>query len=250
MKIAVTCRVALLITFATIATVFAGEPELSVPALNLSYDVLYGGYKIGEIDITQSQPFQHENQTVSELECRIESSVLIDHQGFYRSLVDSQYTVFYLRTDITTAGKRKIEEYWFDYDKGIIRIKTEFPQRGESSNSQKDISQTDRTYFDSISMVFRLREALDTLEAPIYIPVFVYSRPDSILIKSIDTTTIEDSNGKSRPVKHVAGYIPFDTFPGVGREFEIYISDDNEKIPVKAELRMALGRVEIIPRRR
>ncbi len=240
-----------ILTAAFAISVFANEPpDAPEPDLNLGFDVLYGGYKIGEIDITRSQPFQYEDHTSRELECRIESSVLIDHRGLYRSIVDDQYTVAYLLADNTTAGKRRIDEYRFDYDKGKIRIKTEFPQRGESSSTEKDFSRADKTYFDSISLIFRLSEALDTLKAPLYVPVFVYSRSDSILIRSINAEDVAGPDGKSIAAKHVSGYIPFNTFPGVGREFEIYISDDDERIPLRAEIQMALGRVEIIPRPR
>ena len=216
--------------------------------LNLGFNILYGGYKIGEIDITQSQPFHYEKQEARELECRVESSVIIDHHGLYRSIVTNSWLMLYMKADNTTAGKRRIDEYWFDHENHKIRIKTEMPGSGKSSDTSKDFSDEDMTYFDSISMIFRLRDALDTLKTPVYVPVFAYSRPDSILIKSITDTAITDSDGKSRPAKHVSGYIPFNTFPGVGNEFDIYISNDDEKIPLKATLQMALGRVEIILR--
>ena len=217
--------------------------------LFLAFDVLYGGYKIGEIDITQSQPFEYESQTVRELECRVESSVIIDHHGLYRSIVNDSYSLLYMRADNSTAGKRRIDEYWFDHQEQNVRIRTEIPSTGQKSDYLKDLSGTHDTYFDTISMIFRLRDGLDTLRAPVYVPVFVYSRQDSILIKNIIDAAAPGPDGVNKPARLISGYIPFNTFPGAGNEFEIYISDDEEKIPLRAQMEMVLGRVEIVPRR-
>ena len=43
----------------------------------------------------------------------------------------------------------------------------------------------------------------------------------------------------------IKGRIPFEAFPGSGDGFEIYMSDDDSRIPLKARIEMALGYIEI-----
>jgi len=228
---------------------FAGEKALITnPPLTRGYDVLYGGYKIGKIDLTRSQPYVYEGRPVTELECRIESSAIIEHKGLYQSIVTGDYTVLYLLSDVSTGGERRLDEYWFDYKNEKIRFKSRIPGKGETSNRQYDFNDASARYFDTISLIFRLRDGLDTLKAPFYIPVFVYSRPDSILIESITDDLVVMPDGKSASAKHVGGKILFATYPGIGDRFDIFISDDADRMPLKAVMQMAVGKIEILPR--
>lgn len=235
----------------TCAVVFAGEHNLITrPPLIVGFNVLYGGYKIGEVDFTQSGPYQYLNQTVTELECRVESDAIIEHKGFYRSIVTEDYAVLYLKADVTTAGKTRIDEYNFDYASEKIHLQSDFPGEGKSTRCSIDFSDKDRRYFDMVSLIFRLRDGLDTLTAPFYIPVFVYSRLDSIFIESIIDEPVTGQDGMTVAAKHIRARIPFATFPGIGDRFEIFISDDDNRVPLKAAVQMAVGKIEILPRPR
>ncbi len=63
------------------------ESQKGTTPLILAYDATYAGYKFAEIDFTESNPYQHEGNTVRELECRVESSGILNVSGFYRSIV-------------------------------------------------------------------------------------------------------------------------------------------------------------------
>lgn len=213
--------------------------------LILAYDAIYAGYKFAEIDFTESNPYDHEGSTVRELECRIESSGILNVSGFYRSIVRDDYTVVYFSSDEGSTENKKFIQYWFDYHRKMIRMKSNHISGIDTSTSQKEIKNVDQRYFDSISLIFRIRKSCDTLSAPIYIPIFVDSRPDSILIESISTAETAGRDGTIVPATLIKGRIPFETFPGFGDSFEIFISDDDLRIPLKARIEMALGYIEI-----
>jgi hypothetical protein len=247
-----------MITISAICVIFflvqpvPGEeiPGIVSPPLILNYDISYGGYKIGEVDITQSQPFERDGRRLRELECRIESTAIIEHNGLYRSLIGEDFTALYLRADVQTSGNRRIDEYWFDYENRKISHRIELPGRNQKIDEQLDMKENENQIFDTISLIFRLRDGLDTLKAPFHIPVFVYSGQDSILIQSIAPDSAAGLDGYPVASKRLRGRIPFSTFPGFGDDFEIHISDDEDRIPLKADMEMALGKIEILLRPR
>jgi len=215
------------------------------PPLILSYDATYAGYKFAEIDFTESNPYEHDGKIIRELECRVESSGILNVSGFYRSIVRDDYTVLYFSSDEGSTRNKKFMQYWFDYDKNIIRIKSDRITGIDTSTAHKELKNVDRRYFDSISLIFRIRDSYDTLTAPIYVPVFVDSRPDSVLIESISPGQTAGADGEAVSATIITGRIPFETFPGLGDSFEIYMSDDDLRIPLKARIEMALGYIEI-----
>lgn len=224
---------------------FGDESQKGTTPLILAYDATYAGYKFAEIDFTESNPYQHEGNTVRELECRVESSGILNVSGFYRSIVKDDYTLLYFSSDEGSTQNKKFVQYWFDYDRDIIRIKSDHVTGIDTTTAHKEIKNVDRRYFDSISLIFRIRDSYDTLAAPIYVPVFVKSRPDSVLIESISPGETTGRDGKTVSATIIKGRIPFETFPGLGENFEIYMSDDDFRIPLKAIIEMALGYIEI-----
>ncbi len=213
--------------------------------LILAYDATYAGYKFAEIDFTESNPYDHEGSTVRELECRIESSGILNVSGFYRSIVRDDYTVVYFSSDEGSTENKKFVQYWFDYEKNTIRIRSNHISGIDTSTSHKEIENIDQRYFDSISLIFRIRDSFETLDVPIYIPIFVYSRPDSVLIESISMAETAGRDGTIVPATLIKGRIPFETFPGFGDSFEIYMSDDDLRTPLRARIETALGYIEI-----
>jgi hypothetical protein len=216
-----------------------------IPPLILSYDATYAGYKFAEIDFTEGSPYEHEGYTARELECRVESSGILNVSGFYRSIVRDDYTVLYFSSDEGSVQNKKFVQYWFDYDKNIITIKSDRISGIDTSTAHKELKEIDQRYFDSISLIFRIRDSYDTLAAPVYIPVFVDSKPDSILIESISTGEAAGADGDAVSATIIKGRIPFETFPGLSDNFEIYMSNDDTRIPLKAKIEMALGYIEI-----
>jgi hypothetical protein len=225
---------------------FGDEPLKGITApLSLSYDATYAGYKFAEIDFTESNPYEYGGNTVRELECRIESSGILNVSGFYRSIVRDDYTVLYFSSDEGTMQDKGFVQYWFDYENNMIRIESSHITGADTSTVYGELKNVDRRYFDSISLIFRIKDSYEILTAPIYIPVFVDSKPDSVLIESISPGETTGRDGRVVPATIIKGRIPFETFPGSGDGFEIYMSDDDSRIPLKARIEMALGYIEI-----
>lgn len=246
----------IVIAFAVLLHILAGSypafsddtsPGITSPLI-LAYDATFAGYKFAEIDFTESNPYDHEGSTARELECRIESSGILNVSGFYRSIVRDDYTVVYFSSDEGSTENKKFIQYWFDCDRKMIRIKSDDISGIDTSTSHREIKNVDQRYFDSISLIFRIRESCDTLSAPIYIPIFIDSRPDSVLIESVSSAETAGRDGTIVPATLIKGRIPFETFPGFGDSFEIFISDDNLRIPLKARIETTLGYIEIKPR--
>jgi hypothetical protein len=85
------------------------------PPLSLIYNVTYAGGRIAEVEFTESDPYFYKNQRVRELECRVESSGLLNLNGLYRSIVSDDYALVYFRSDEGQQGNRRVIEYHFDY---------------------------------------------------------------------------------------------------------------------------------------
>ena len=94
-------------------------------------------------------------------------------------------------------------------------------------------------------MIFKIRKGIDTLRAPIFMPVFIAGKQDSILIESIlDVQTI-GQNGRQVDAFLTKIRLPFPPYPGFGQRIEIYISKDKSRIPLRGRMEMALGYLEI-----
>jgi hypothetical protein len=219
-------------------------PALS-PSNTMKYDATYAGYKFAEIDFSESKPYEFQGDTVRNLECSVRSSGILTIDGSYRSVVRNDYTVLYFKSDEGSPEDRKIAEYWFDYDSSKIDLIRSRIKGADTTRSNAEYTDVDRRYFDSISLVFRIRDGFDTLTTPVYLPVFLESGVDSILIEEISPAEEDTVNGKAHPITKIKGRIPFETYPGFGDEFEIYLTSDDSRIPVRARIEMVLGYIEI-----
>lgn len=211
----------------------------------LKYDATYAGYKFAEIDLTESNPYAFQEDTVTNLECDVQSSGILTIDGRYRSVVRDDYTVLYFKSDEGSPENRKISEYWFDYDKNRIDLLWREIEGSDTTRSSAEFTDIDRKYFDSISLIFRIRYGFDTLAVPVYLPIFTRSRIDSILIEEISRSEEVGPTGIAFAVAKIKGKIPFEIYPGFGHEFEIYMTTDEARIPVRARMEMALGHIEI-----
>jgi hypothetical protein len=215
------------------------------PARVLKYDATYAGYKFAEIDLSESDPYEFQGDTVINLECSVRSSSILTIDGRYRSVVRDDYTVLYFKSDEGSPENRKISEYWFDYDNRRIDLIWRGIKDSDTTRSRAEFSGVDRRYFDSISLIFRIRDGFDTLAVPVYLPVFTRSRVDSILIEEISPSEETGPGGIAIAVTKIEGKIPFEIYPGFGDDFEITLTSDEARTPVRARMEMALGHIDI-----
>ena len=220
---------------------YPAEPQ----SLILKYDATYVGYKFAEIDFSESVPYEFHEDTVRNLDCSVKSSGILNIDGHYRSVVRDDYTVLYFKSDEGSPEDRKISEYWFDYDKNRIDLIRTGINGADTTHSEAEYENVDRRYFDSISLIFRIRDGFDTLTTPAYLPIFDQSGADSILIEDVSSVDETGPDGNSIPVMKIKGKIPFETYPGFGDDFEIYMTSDGTRIPIRGRIEMALGYIDI-----
>jgi hypothetical protein len=220
-------------------------PKIDNPPLYLIYDVTYAGGRIAEVDFTESKPYSYKGQKVREIECRVESSGLFDLNGLYRSIVTDDYSVVYFRSDEGTPGNKRIIEYHFDYQNRSAVVVDSRVSGSDTVSSKSRYENINKKYFDTVSMIFKIRQGVDTLSAPAYIPLFMEGRQDSILIDAVVDVQHISSNGEAVDAFLIKARLPRPPYPGFGDRIEIYISKDDKRIPLRGRIQMALGFLEI-----
>ena len=190
------------------------------PPLQLFFDATYAGGKIAEIEFTESNPYQYNGMQVREIECRIESSGMFDINGLYRSIIAEDYSLVYFKSDEGQSGNKRITEYRFDYSSGSAKVTQIRVSGPDTSKTTKEIKNIDRRYFDTLSMILRLRDNFDTLTVPTFIPVFMKQKQDSILIESKKDVRISGQDGSLVDAVLIRGKLPYVPFPGFGNRIE------------------------------
>jgi hypothetical protein len=223
--------------------------EIHNPPLYLVYDVTYAGGKIAEVDFTESKPYLYKGQEVRELECRIESSGLFNLNGLYRSIVTDDYSVLYLKSEEGQPGDKRIIEYYFDYRNRSATVVDSRVKGLDTISTTSQIKNINKKYFDTVSMIFKIRQGVDTLKAPTYIPLFLNGRRDSVLIESIGDVQQEGRDGEVVDAYLIKAILPYSPYPGFGKRIEIYVSRDEDHVPLRGRIEMALGYLEINLRR-
>ena len=215
------------------------------PPLYLVYDVTYAGGKIAEVDFTESRPYSYKGQQVRELECRIESSGLFNLNGRYLSIVADDYSVVYFRSDEGQPGDRRIIEYHFDYKNHSAAVIDNRVKGADTISTTSHINNINKKYFDTVSMIFKIRREIDSIKAPFFIPLFMEGRRDSILIESVSDVQSTGRNGEAVDAFLIKAKLPYSPYPGFGDRIEIYISKDENRVPLRGRIQMALGYMEI-----
>lgn len=220
-------------------------PEKINAPSTLVYDVTYAGGRIAVVEFTESKPYSYNGQQVRELECRVESSGLFDLDGLYRSVVADDYTLVSFRSDEGPPDDRRIVEYHFDYKHNSATVIDNRIKGADTTSTTSHLKNIDKRYFDSVSMIFKMRQGVDTMKTPAYIPLFIEGTVDSVLIESISDVRAVGPEGDSVDAYLIKARLPYPPYPGFGDKVEIYISKDKERTPLRGRIEMALGYIEI-----
>ena len=94
-------------------------------------------------------------------------------------------------------------------------------------------------------MIFKIRQGVDTMKAPSYIPIFISGRRDSIFIESIADSRQTGPGGNPIDAYLIKARLPYPPYTGFGDRIEIYISKDENRVPLFGRMEMALGYLEI-----
>jgi len=222
------------------------KPALNFnPPLDLFYDVTYAGGHLADVEFTESDPFFYEDQQVRELECRVESSGLFNLNGLYRSIVTDDYSLVYFKSDEGPPGNKRVIEYHFDYKNHSATIIDNRINGNDTVTTSSVVDNIDKKYFDTVSMIFRLRQGVDTMKTPAFIPVFINGTQDSFLVESVSNVQAAGRSGDLVDAFLIKARLPYPPYPGFGDRIEIYISADEDRVPLRGRIEMALGYLEI-----
>jgi hypothetical protein len=83
------------------------------------------------------------------------------------------------------------------------------------------------------------------MKAPSFIPVFIEGKQDSVLVESIHDIQSAGRNGELVDAFLIKVRLPYPPYPGFGDRVEIYISADDDRVPLRGRIQMALGYLEI-----
>ena len=220
-------------------------PAVFNPPETLIYDVTYAGGEIAVLEFTESSPYSFKGQQVRELECRVESSGLFNLNGDYRSVVTDDYTPVYLRSEEGTPGDKRIIEYHFDHGNRSATVVDSSIKGADTAVTTRTLNDIDKRYFDSVSMIFKIRYAADTMRVPTYLPIFINGIKDSVLIESISPVQAAGPDGAPVDATLIRASLPYPPFPGFGDGIELYIARDEERTPLRGRIEMTLGYIEI-----
>jgi hypothetical protein len=212
----------------------------------LSYELSYSGIKIADIIFSESGFYAYDGDNVKDLECEIiSSSDFLNIGGKYRSVISEDNSVKYYREQRQNRSEGRIIEYWFNYDKNKIKVLDSRIVGADTTGRYFYMDNANEDYFDSISLIFRLRSSYDTLTTPAYYPYFEGSRTDTVTIESINRDSLQLSDNKMSPVNIITGRVKAGLIPGSRETFKIYLTTDEASVPVYGRLYMALGYIEM-----
>jgi hypothetical protein len=237
---------ALIIVLVVAGRVQGQKPALGfTPPLDLFYDVTYASGRLAEVEFTESDPFFYNDLQVRELECRVESSGLLNLNGLYRSIVTDDYSLVYFKSDEGPPGNKRIIEYHFDYENHSATIIDNRINGKDTVATTSVINNIDKKYFDTVSMIFRIRRGVDTMKTPAFIPIFINGSQDSILVESVSNVQAVGQGGELVDAFLIRARLPYPPNPRFGDRIEMYISADDDRVPLRGRIQMALGYLEI-----
>jgi hypothetical protein len=167
----------------------------------------------------------------------------------YESWVDKNTLLPYKFTQNTSEGDYKTNQtYTFDYQKSLIYTKSEATKK----KSQTDTFKINRCLHDLISSMYFARN-LDfgqfTINQKIPFGAIIDNQPVTLYGRCLgkETLTLKDGS-RYRCTKFAALVLAGSVFSG-GEDLRVWVSDDENKIPVLVESKIRVGSVKVYLRK-
>lgn len=236
---------------------FAAEPAIErVDPVTFSYDerlqytVTYLGIRIGTVEIL--------NKMTEDNPLEIDET-LITLRTFSGVPFLSVYTEFYSRrgadgffTKSTTFDRERSKWAYYNAERNEfstdIIVNRGFLDRdnGDIYDVEIDTLQPVSNVHDALTFLSILRDSAHT------------GRPydlDILIDRSVENISIDSPEGKEKievrafsnktEAYHINGVIEFTAIHGLSRRYEAWISSDDNRIPLKARVRIAIGSVKM-----
>lgn len=216
----------------------------------LNYKVYYGFIKLGEVSFKVTDSYNENNKTIMNAIARIKSyegiplvNVNFIFETKFINVNNDVYSIRFFSTEFKNKTLIRTE-YKFDYDKNIIFVKKEINDRVDKDLS---IPLSDvKKFQDGLSIFYHAR--LQSFANKNFInPVFINEEQSSVrysfnINKDVISTDIADYDIS---VIKIAGVADFEGIFGLTGEFVGWLSDDDARIPIKAQFNVTIGSISL-----
>ncbi|MBL8008432.1 MAG: DUF3108 domain-containing protein [Ignavibacteria bacterium] len=216
----------------------------------LSYVVYYGFIKLGEVNMKLHKGTEEKGNTVyyAKSEMKSYSGVpIVSLNTVFESdfIFDGKdlYTKRFFATEYHDDGIITIE-YKFYYDSSYVYVRK--VNRGNVEKDERINFNTNIRFQDGLSLFYKARISSFTTDNHM-IPVFMNESETSVnyfFSESKDEVSIDITDNDVRCTR-CTGNVNFEGVFGLSGEFAGWFSDDNARVPLKAQLNVIIGNVTL-----
>jgi len=212
----------------------------------LVYNVRYGFIDLGQVRITTGQTSREQGKTVYRGDAVIQSYKgvpFVDLHAVYASNFDSLGFSRHFLGKSQEDDAWSFSEYFFQYEQGRVVM-----QIGSRDNvvERRDTLPLETGYHDGLSLFFYAREKLFSGKK-VSIPTLVKEQKGKTLIDFKVERSVLESDFIEYPVDVIGfdGTAGFVGIFGLTGDFEGWFSNDEARVPVKANMKVIIGSVTI-----
>ena len=217
----------------------------------LNYRAYFGFIKLGEVKFKITSSYSEDNKNIYNAMATIKSYegipfvyVNFIFETTMEKETDGLFSQKFYSTEFKEDKSLTRIEYKFKYNDKVISVKRETD--GNVENEKKIVIDENTRYQDGLSIFYHAR--LQSLSNKNYItPVYINERESSVRysfninkdVVSSDLTEYDVS------VIKIAGVADFVGIFGLTGEFVGWFSDDNSRVPVKAQFNVKIGSISL-----
>jgi hypothetical protein len=236
---------------AAFALNFGAAPRLSAqmfqPGEVLEYEVSYIGILLGTIKMTVERTDTLRGYNIVKARADIDTAPgipFVEFHSVFETWMDAsaQFSHQFLSTSKTRSGV-EYTRYDFLFSQGKIRV-----EEGVNKTKQKEFDfLTPKRWNDGLSLFFFAREFLKSGRY-VSVPTAINSDTSLTLInfRDIQRENVEIKSLKN-PVKtlYFKGEAKWKGIYGLEKDFEGWFSDDEARVPIRAKMKVIIGKVDI-----
>jgi hypothetical protein len=223
------------------------------PGEDLTYEVSWWVFKIGQIKLKTLESKTINGKRHYSAAAFIDSYSglpFVDLHAIDYSEMDSAFFSRGFRAIEKRNHEWLVENSHFDYPNKMMiieRSRQKDLQSAPYTTPEYDTVALDRSgYLDGLSMLFYTR-ANAHCNIALRVPTIVYAKKGSISFYFNDKKTTETIDAMEKPVRVVQleGKADFEGIFGFTGDFKSWLSDDSATVPIKAEMKVILGSINI-----
>ena len=212
----------------------------------LIYNVRYGFIDLGQVKIVSGERTREDSSTIFRSDAQIQSYQgvpFVDLHAVYHSTFDSTGFSHYFLGKSRENEDWSFSEYFFQYDHDRVVMKV--GSEGETIERQ-DTVLLESPYHDGLSLFYYAREHLFS-GSPMSIPTLVKEEKGSTFIDFKGERDVIESDFIDYPIDVVAfeGMAGFVGLFGLTGDFEGWFSNDEARVPIKANMKVIIGSVTL-----